>query len=397
MEDEDMGLKPRHEGTGGRGSGRSRSVVAVGLAAAVLAGCGGADAGSSTSTGGSAAATTTGAAVVTKPAPEATPVSDEVLAAAKREGSLVLYTNSEDDQIAPLVKAFNRTHPGIRVRSLSLGAEEIFQRYLSEQATGSPSADLLMANHRIGWQSLMKKGLVEPYEDPNVAKLPDYARLGEGVTAMSEDPAVVVYNKALIPEDQQPSTLAELAAMAPKLEGKLATVDIAIPLQLETLAGYVGKAGDAGWKTIEMLGAASKVESSTGSVVTKLAQGQYAAAFFVSGSVRGLITGDAAKLVSWKYLTDATVVVPRGIGIPKGGRSPNAAKVFLNWVLSAEGQQAECTAGFTPFRDGVDCPAALAGVTASVGADNAIVGAYEDDLSGERAAMTSRWKAAFRR
>ncbi|MGX6447611.1 ABC transporter substrate-binding protein, partial [Patulibacter sp. S7RM1-6] len=346
---------------------------------------------------GPATTTTAAGAAATKPAPEATPVSAEVLAAAKKEGSLVLYTNSEVDQITPLVKAFNRTHPGIKVRSISFGAEEAFQRYLSERSTGSASADVLMANHGVGWQSLLKKGLVEPYEDPNVANLPDYARLGKGLTAMSEDPSVVVYNKALIPEDQQPSTLAELAAMAPKLEGKLATVDIGVPLQYETLAAYVGKAGEPGWKAVEALGAASKVESNTGSVVTKLAQGQYAAAYFVSGAVRSLITGDAAKLVNWRYLTDATVVVPRGIGIPKGGRSPNAAKVFVNWILSAEGQEAECTAGFTPFRDGVDCPAALAGVDATIGAGKAIVDRYDDDLAGRRAALTDRWKAAFRR
>jgi iron(III) transport system substrate-binding protein len=370
--------------------------VAVALTGAALAGagCGSSSSDDDTSTASGAVTATTAAAA----AGDGTSVSAEIQAAAEKEGGLVLYTNADDEQIAPLVKAFNKSHPGIKVKSLSLGSNEVFQRYLSESATNTPTADVLLASNAINWRDLIAKGKVDPYEDPNVAELPEYARLGKGVTAMSEDPSIVVYNKALIPEAKQPTTLAGLAAMAGSLKGKIGTVDIGVPLQLETNAAYVGKAGDAGWATLGQLGKAAKIESSTGSVVTKLAQGQYVAAFFVSGAVRALITGDAAKLVDWKYLDDATVVIPRAIAVTKDAKSPNAAKVFQNWVLSAQGQQAECASGFTPFRDDVDCPVGLSSVDKALGgAGKTIVETYDGSLDASRADVTSRWKAAFGR
>jgi iron(III) transport system substrate-binding protein len=385
------------------------AVVVTAITAAGVAGCGGSSEEGTTTAASVAAASTASTAPAASPAkttstPAAqpaggvTPVSAQILADAEKEGSLVLYTNADDEQVAPLVKAFNVAYPDLKVKSLSLGSNEVFQRYLSESATGSPSADVLLASNAVSWQELMTKGDVDTYQDPNLPNLPGYAKLGKGVTAMSEDPSITVYNKALIPESKQPSTLAGLAAMASSLKGKIATVDVGVPLQLETTAAYVAKTGDAGWQTLEKLGAASKVESSTGALVTKLAQGQYAAAFFTSGAVRALITGDAAKLVDWKYMTDATVVVPRAIAVTKGAKSPNAAKVFQNWVLSVQGQQAECQAGFTPFRNGVDCPVGLSSVDRALGGPNkTIVETYDGDLDAQREAITSRWNAAFGR
>jgi iron(III) transport system substrate-binding protein len=375
------------------------TATALTLAAALAAaGCGSSSDDASNGDTGAAPAATGAATTASPAAGSATPVAADIAAAAKKEGSIVLYTNADDEQIAPLVKAFNKTNPDIKVKSLSLGSNEVFQRYLSESATGTPSADVLLASNAVNWQDLVDKGKIDDYEDPNVAHLPEYARLAKGVTAMSEDPSITVYNKALIPEGKQPATLAELAKMAGSLKGKIGTVDIGVPLQLETNAAYVAKAGDAGWQTLGQLGKAAKVESSTGSLVTKLAQGQYAAAFFTSGAVRALITGDAAKLVDWKYMTDATVVIPRAIAVTHDAKSPDAAKVFQNWVLSAEGQQAECQAGFTPFRDDVDCPVGLSSVDKALGGPGkAIVETYDGSLAGSRDDVTSRWKAAFGR
>jgi iron(III) transport system substrate-binding protein len=378
------------------GSRRWTTATAVVLTGAALAAAGcGSSSSNDDAVGGGGSTTRAG---TTQTPSASTALSAGVQAAAKKEGGLVLYTNADDEQVAPLVKAFNKGHPDIKVKSLSLGSNEVFQRYLSESATNSPTADVLLASNALSWRELIAKGRVDPFEDPNVAKLPKYARLGKGVTAMSEDPSITVYNKALLPEAKQPTTLAGLAAMAGSLKNKIGTVDIGVPLQLETNAAYLAKTGDAGDRALEQLGKAAKVESSTGALVTKLAQGQYVAAFFTSGSVRALITGDAAKLVDWRYMDDATVVIPRAIAVTKDAKSPNAAKVFQNWVLSAEGQAAECQAGFTPFRDDVDCPVGLSSVDRALGGPGkTIVETYDGSLEASRADVTSRWKAAFGR
>lgn len=327
-----------------------------------------------------------------------TPVDDEILAAAEEEGEVLLFTNAEDEQMAPIRDAFSAAYPEIEIRSLTLGDEEMFQRYLTETASGTSSADIIVNSDTLAWMSFIEDGHIEPYEDPNAANLPDYATLAPGVYAASLDPVIAVFNKQLIPEEEQPTTLEELAAMAEELDGKIGTTDITNAIQWGATTAYTGRHGEAGWETIETLGAHSKVESSNGPLVTKLAQGEYAANFFVSGSVRPFITGDVAQVVNYRYLEGGTPVHPRGIGVTAEAEHPNAAKVFVNWLLSLEGQEAACTGGFSPYRDGVECDLALSQVIDAVGGEeNLIIGGFDEEVAAQQDDIISRWNEAFGR
>lgn len=326
-----------------------------------------------------------------------TPVGNDVLAAAKEEGSLLLYTNADEQLMAPLVEGFEAAYPDIKVRSLDLSDAQIFQRYESEVATGTDSADLIISNDPIGVRAFVADGHVLDYTDPNVANLPDYAQLDTGVVALSEDPLIAVFNKALLPEDEQPTSMAELAEMAPDLKGKIGTTDISNPVQLVATSSYVDRNGEDGWAHLEAIGKSAGVESGTGNLAQKLLQGEYEASFFVSGALRALLTGDAAKVVNYAYLTDGTPLIPRAIAITAEAPSPNAAKVFLNYALSVEGQEEACKGGFTPYRSGVTCPFGLAAIQEAVGAENVIAGPWPDDLAETEPDTVARWNEAFGR
>lgn len=235
-----------------------------------------------------------------------TPPDAATLAAARKEGSLLLYTNADNQLMKPVTAAFEAKYPGIRLRVLDMNDTQIFQRYATETATGTRSADVVMTTDAVGMLDFVKKGNVADYTDPNVANLPAYARLAPGVVAMSEDPVVAAFNTALVPEDRQPKDMASLARFARSAKGKVATTDIGNPTEFGAVAGYLGVHGEEGWKNIEALGPASGVESGTGNLMQKLAQGQYEATYFVGGTVRALITGDAAKVLNYSYLTDGT-------------------------------------------------------------------------------------------
>lgn len=329
-------------------------------------------------------------------ASEVTPVDDEVLAAAQEEGEALMYTNADDQIMAPIAKAFEQ-ETGIKLRSLSLGDEEMFQRYETETASGSPTADLVMNSDALGWLQFVEGGHVEDYEDPNEPNLPDYAVLGPGVYAVSEDPVIAVFNKAILPEGEQPTTMAELAEQAEALDGKIGTTDIGNAVSFGATSAYVDTFDDEAWAALETIGSHTSVESGTGPLVTKLAQGQYAVAFFVGGAVRALITEDVAQIVNWRYLSDATPLLPRAVGVTAEAPHPNAAKVFVNWLLSVEGQEVACKTGFTPYRDGVDCEFGLATIEATVGEDNMVFGSFEQSVADDAPAITERWNEAFGR
>ncbi|GAA0973036.1 ABC transporter substrate-binding protein [Acrocarpospora macrocephala] len=349
------------------------------------------------SSAGDTAATTPTATANVGRASAVTPVDDATLKAARAEGEVLLYTNAEEQQMAPVVKAFEKAYPGITLRSLALGNQEMFQRYETEAASGTSSADVIMSSDAVGWLSFIRNGNIEDYTDPNTPNLPGHAVLGPGVYAMSVDPVIAVFNKALLPEAKQPTTMVELAAMARQLDGKIGTTDISNVIQFGATSAYLGKYGEAGWDTLEKIGAHAAVESSNGPLVTKLAQGQYAAEFFVSGNVRAFITGDVAKVVNYSYLKDGTPLLPRAIGVTAKAGHPNAAKVFVNWLLSVEGQEAACQGGFTPYRDGVTCDFGLPQVKAAVGEDNLIIATFAPKLADERDQIVARFNKAFGR
>lgn len=373
---------------------RRTAVLPLALAAVLALGACGS---SGDDTSSSAAPSTTASADVGD-ASAVTPVDDATLAAAEEEGEVLAYVNAEDQQMAPIKKAFEAAYPGITLRSLTLGDEEAFQRYETELATGAATADLMMNSDLRGWVSFIDDGNIEDYEDPNTPNLPDYALLAPGVYAASAEPVIAVFNKQLMPEDQQPTTLAGLADMAEELDGQIGTTDISNAIQFGSTAAMTGAFGEEAWETIETLGAHSKVESSNGPLVTKLAQGQYAANFFVSGSVRAFLVDDVAKVVNYRYLEDGTPLIPRAMGVTAEAEHPNAAKVFMNWLLSVEGQEAACTAGFTAYRDGVTCELGLAHVIAAIGGEENLVPATLDEsLATEGDAIVARWNEAFGR
>lgn len=364
------------------------AVCALGLTA-----CG------SSSDGTAAKATTAapGTSVNAGTASAVTPPDAATLAAAEKEGSVLLYTNADEQLMKPVTAAFHAKYPGIELRVLDMNDTQIFQRYATETATGVKSADVVMTTDAAGMLDFVEQGNVADYTDPNVKNLPKYAQLAPGVVAMSEDPVVAVYNTALVPKGKQPKDMTSLAAFAKSAKGKVATTDISNPNEVGAVSGYVRKYGEAGWKNVETLGANSGVESSTGNLMQKLAQGQYQASYFVGGSVRALITGDAAKVLNYTYLTDGTPLIPRALAVTKGAKSPAAARVFMNYLLSVEGQEAACKGGFTPYRAGVHCAYGLSAIEDAVGAKNVIVGPYAADLLQQQPTLVARWKKAFGR
>ena len=324
-----------------------------------------------------------------------TPVSDDVLAAAEREGSLLVYGNPNDEQMQPVIQAFEAANPGIKVRFLSLGGPSTFQRYESEKATGQATADLIIESDGRLWRDFVDSGEVEEYRDPNLDNLPEYADLLPGVAAVSMDPLVALFNDALIPDDQQPTSLEELAEISEQYEGKITTYDVESSLGYAGTYAYTSEQGEDGWAVLEKLGPNTVSEDNAGTMVTKILQGAYVGAFHMSGAVRALSATDQGEVLTFRYLTDDTPLVPRGMAITSAAAAPNAAKVFYNWLLSVDGQGATCEGGFTPYRNGVECAYGVPAIIAEVGDDAIMYGNYEPEIVDEQDALMSRFRESF--
>jgi iron(III) transport system substrate-binding protein len=313
-------------------------------------------------------------------------------------GRLVVYGNPSPDQWEPVIGAFEQAYPWITVEAFDLGGTEAFQRYLSEEATGSQTADLIVQTDGSGWLDLVGRGEVVDYVDPELEALPGFAVAAPGVFTMSVDPLIGVFNTRALPLDEQPESLADLADMAEELDGRIGTIEVENGQAGLGTFGYVDAKGDEAWDVYEAVGPHTGVESSSGSLLGKLTSGEYVASFMASGSLRALIdTTETGDVLNYRYFTDSTVMPTRGMGVTAAAAAPNSAQLLVNFLLSEEGQAVMCDGGFTPYRHGVDCPQGLAAIEDEVGEDGAIVVGYPEDLPAELEDIQARWNEAFGR
>ena len=94
--------------------------------------------------------------------------------AAVKEGKVVVYSTTDTKAAGPLIKGFEAQYPGVKVEYNDMNSTELYNRYISEQAAGGGSGDVV-------WSSSMDTALklateyAEQYASPEVKQLPDWA------------------------------------------------------------------------------------------------------------------------------------------------------------------------------------------------------------------------------
>src|SRR3954447_22447051 len=124
-----------------RTRGTLSSVAAVALASFVsltLAGCG------SSPTAGAGSGGTGGDAYAKYAALSGGTRTNDLLAAARKEGSLAIYTSNTD--IDDLVKGFEKVYSGIKVNVYRANSETVLQRVSQEAAANKTANDIVDTN-----------------------------------------------------------------------------------------------------------------------------------------------------------------------------------------------------------------------------------------------------------
>jgi iron(III) transport system substrate-binding protein len=350
--------------------------VIVGIVVA-LAGCGS----SSSSTSGGAASSTS--------AP-----SGSTGGAASGGNELVIYGNPPPAQFKPVLDAFGKAYPSIKVSYSDQDDNVSFAKYRAEHAQGARTADIVIASSPRQWDN--NRDIALNWTPTDASAYPSFLTQFPGVLIFSPDPAVSVYSKAKLPAGRVPATFAQLQSdlkQYPDLFNKKI-----VTYTVDNQFGYSafwGLAHKQGWSVLNSLGPASKPQADGTAIVQQLASGGSNYGFFESGLVRGSLTGAVGQVVGWQYMKDFTPLIPRGVAITKGGANPTAAKTFLNWAYSAPGQQVLCAAGFTAFRTGVSCPNSLAAVDQAVGSANVFLVPFHSTIAQDQPAFVKHWHQVF--
>jgi iron(III) transport system substrate-binding protein len=266
-----------------------------------------------------------------------------VVAAAQKEGKVVIYSTTDSAAAQALLKEFRARYPGVEVEYDDMNSTEVYNRFVSEAAAGAGSADLLWSSSMDLQIKLANDGYAAEYASPAAAKLPPWAVWKNQAYGTTFEPIGFAYNKRLLKPEEVPQSHADLAkavkANPARWTGKLCSYDperSGIGFMLITQDQGIDPAFK---ETLAAYGAAqTKVYTSTGAMLEKITSGEHLLGFNMIGSYV-LAKGKKDPNVGLVMPKDYMLVMSRIAILPKAARHPNAGKLFLDFLLSQSGQE----------------------------------------------------------
>ncbi|HET7408963.1 MAG TPA: substrate-binding domain-containing protein [Paracoccaceae bacterium] len=331
---------------------------------------------------------------------------DQIIEASKAEDGLLIYSNMAQYNWAPVIEDFNKLYPWIEVSTLDLDSDEVFNRYLAEAKTGADTGDLLASATPEGWLNVLDGGNIMEYESPETAKVPEWSIPRPGVYTVSTDPMVLVWNDLVLPEELQPTGIADLAekiqANPEVFEDSVSTYSVTKSSYGQAInAVYERAYPDTYWDMMKAIAPAVRPEVSSGPMLAKLQSGEYKTAYFISGIVLfpKLDNAASAQIMDWTFIEDGTPLFQRLMAVPTQSGSPNSAKLMLDFILSHDGQAAFGRGGLTPYRSGVtqDEVAFFTrdAIVEEVGEENLLLIGLDAQLVEEADAFREKWGDIF--
>lgn len=295
-----------------------------------------------------------------------------VIDAAKKEGKVLVYSVTDTALVRPLIKDFESLY-GVKVEYNDMNSTELYNRYISENAASSTSADVLWSSAMDLQVKLVNDGLMASYDSPETAQLPQWAQYQKQAYGTTYEPLAIVYNKRLVPANEVPQTRADLIKLlqtqAAKYKGKVTTYDIE-----KSGVGFNYLTQDARvnpqvtWQLVDAIGASNpKLQSSTGAMMERISSGENLIGYNILGSY-AFAKAKKDPSIGYVYPKDYTLVVSRLVTISKKAKNPNAAKLWVDYLLSRRGQTLLANqADLFSIRSDVEGETSMAGLTKQLG------------------------------
>jgi iron(III) transport system substrate-binding protein len=270
------------------------------------------------------------------------PAYAATIRAAESEGRLIIYSTTDTSVANFLIADFRAMYPSIEVEYEDLNSTVLHHRFVAETQLGPGSADVLWSSAMDQQASLVSNGYALAYDSPESANLPEWAKWKSQAFATTFEPVVIAYNKKLLAAAEVPQThsdLVRLVSADPKrFNGRVATYDIEKSGVGFFLATQDVAASSSFWDLARALHRAKvRQELTTDAMVRRVASGQAVLAYNVLGSY-AIAQAQKNPAIGYVFPKDYTLVVSRIMFINKKATNPNAAKLWVDYVLSKRGQ-----------------------------------------------------------
>ncbi|MGE5816955.1 MAG: ABC transporter substrate-binding protein [Deltaproteobacteria bacterium] len=266
---------------------------------------------------------------------------------AKKEGKINLYGSIRDDEAQPIVEAFEKKYPGVKLDYFRSSEDKLVSRILTEAKAQTHNFDVLITTIAA---FLKSTGLALKWSPPSASGINrDLLDPDGNTTPVYINTNVIQYNTKLVAKADVPKSYEDLTN--PKWKGKLCLEDS----DFEWFVGLQNSMGKE--KALDLFKriAANQpaLRNGHGLLSDLVVSGECPIAINnygnqVSGAQK---KGGATDFVAINPVI--TIVAPAVIS--KDAPHPNAAKLYVNWITSKEGQEFLVkNGGRIPVRTDVD-------------------------------------------
>lgn len=265
--------------------------------------------------------------------------------------TLTLYTSQSPEVAQQTVDAFNKKHPDIKVEWTRNGTSQLMNIMSAEREAGGIKADVLLIADPINLGMLKRDGVLLAWPEAPVEGIDaqlydkDFTFFGTKLSTTG-----IVYNTqnskpvASYAELFVDENAGQIAAPSPLYSGA-ALVHMHSVLQDEKL----------GWSYYERLAELDTApEGGNGPVLKAVASGQMKYAINIDADV--LRAKRAGSPVEFVYPAEGASYFAEPVAIVKGTEKVEAAKAFVSFVLSKEGQELAAQQGYIPVLGSVAAP-----------------------------------------
>lgn len=265
------------------------------------------------------------------------------LTSADPSGKLVLYTSQPNADAQQTVDAFTAKYPDVEVEWFRDGTTKVMGKLYAEFEAGQPQPDLLLIADMVTMEGLEAEGRLMAYPEADTSAYDPQLMDDEGHYFSTKLITTgIVYNTSA---EMVPTSYKDL--LKPEAKGQ-----IAMPSPLTSGAATIHMAAltsnpDLGWDLYEGLAdQGANPQGGNGGVYKAVAGGEKLYGFVVDYlPIREKLKGAPVAFV---FPEEGVSAVTEPVAILSTAKNPEAAKAFVDFLISTEGQELASSMGYLP-------------------------------------------------
>jgi iron(III) transport system substrate-binding protein len=267
-------------------------------------------------------------------------------------GRLTLYTSQLEADAQATVNAFKAKHPGVEVEWVRGGTNALLPRLRAEFAAGSPRADVLLIADSLTMETLKAENRLLRWAEAPRAGVP-----AEHVDAEGFYWGTKLITTGIVRNARAPMPITSWNDLADARARNLVTMPSPSVSGAALIHLYALVQNPAlGWGYVERVARnGMTVRGGNGAVMQAVAGGERAFGMIIDY----LPIREAAKgaPVQFVFPAEGVSAITEPVAILAGTRNEAAAKAFVAFLLSREGQELASAQGFLPADPTVSPPA----------------------------------------